>query len=71
MMNHLLLSDTEEVASALVMKVKTFEIQKITSKDIYKVVSLLRGTINCLNYIRKLPEDIIKILKQVLTNLFR
>jgi hypothetical protein len=65
MMNHLLL-DTEKVASALVTKVKTFEIHKITGKDIYKVVSLLCGAINHLNYIHKLPEDIIKILLQVL-----
>jgi hypothetical protein len=64
MMNHLL-SDTEEAASALVAKVKTFEIRKITGEDIYKVVSLLRGAINRLTYIHKLPEDIIKILLQV------
>jgi hypothetical protein len=64
MMNHLL-SDTEEAASALVTKVKTFKIRKLPGKDIYKVVSLLRGAINCLNYIHKLPEDIIKILLQV------
>jgi hypothetical protein len=55
----------EEATSTLVTKVKTFEIRKITSKDIYKVVSLLRGAINCLTYIHKLPEDIIKILLQV------
>jgi hypothetical protein len=65
MMNHLLW-DTEEAASALVTKMKTFKIWKITGKDIYKVVSLLAGAINHLTcYIHKLPEDIIKILLQV------
>ena len=64
MMNHLL-SDTEEAASALVTKVKTFEIRKITGEDIYKVVSLLRGAINRLTYIHKLPEEMVKILLQV------
>jgi hypothetical protein len=64
MMNHLL-SDTEEAASALVTKVRNFEIRKITGEDIYKVVSLIRGAINRLTYIHKLPEDIVKILLQV------
>jgi hypothetical protein len=40
MMNHLL-SDTEEAASALVTKVRNFEIRKLTGEDIYKVVSLM------------------------------
>jgi hypothetical protein len=62
--NHLL-SDTEEASSALVAKVKTFKIRKITGEDIYKVVSLLGGAINCLTYFHKLPEDIIKILLHV------
>jgi hypothetical protein len=60
MMNHLLL-DTKEAASSLVQKVKTFKIRKVVGEDIYKVVSLLCSTINCLTYIHKLPEDIVKI----------
>jgi hypothetical protein len=61
MLNHLL-SDTEEAAASLVKKVKTFEIRKVTGEDIYKVVSLLRGAINRLTYIHKLPDDITKLL---------
>jgi hypothetical protein len=61
MMNHLL-SDTEEAASSLLKKVKTFQIKKVIGEDISKVTSLLRGAINCLTSIHKLPDDIIKIL---------
>jgi hypothetical protein len=61
MMNHLL-SDTEEAASSLVQKVKTFEIKKVIGEDISKVVSLLRGAINRLTSIHKLPDDIVKVL---------
>jgi hypothetical protein len=61
MMNYLL-SDMEEVASSLVKKVKNFQIKKVLGEDIAKVTSLLRGAINCLTSIHKLPEDIVKIL---------
>jgi hypothetical protein len=64
MMNYLL-SDTEEAASSLVKKVKNFQVNKVVGEDISKIVSLLRGAINRLTSIHKLPDDIVKILLQV------
>jgi ferredoxin-fold anticodon binding domain-containing protein len=64
MMNHLL-SDTEEAASSLVLKITDFKITNVRGEDIYKVVSLLRGACNRLKHINKLPEDIVKTLLTV------
>jgi hypothetical protein len=65
MMNHLL-SDTEEAAASLVKRVTEFKITNIRGEDIYKVVSLLRGAVNRLTYIKLLPKDIIKLLLTVM-----
>jgi hypothetical protein len=61
-----LLADTEEAASSLQKRVKEFKISNVEGEDIRKVVSLLRGAVNRLTYIKKVPEDITKIMLQVM-----
>jgi hypothetical protein len=65
-MTNQLLADTEEAASSLQKRVKEFKITNVEGKDICMVVSLLRGTINCLTYIKKIPEDITKTMLKVM-----
>jgi hypothetical protein len=61
-----LLADTEEAAASLQKRVKDFKISNIEGENIRKVVSLLRGAVTRLTYIKKIPEDFPKILLQVM-----
>jgi hypothetical protein len=61
-----LLADTEEAAASLQKRVKDFKISNIEGENIRKVVSLLRGAVTRLTYIKKVPEDFPKILLQVM-----
>jgi hypothetical protein len=61
-----LLADTEEAAISLQKRVKDFKITNIPGEDIRKVVSLLRGAVNRLTYINKIPEDLVKTMLAVM-----
>jgi hypothetical protein len=65
MLNQLLV-DTEEAAASLQKCVKDFKISNIEGKKVRKVVSLLRGAVTRLTYIKKVPKDFPKILLQVM-----
>jgi hypothetical protein len=65
-MSNQLLADTEEAAASLQKQVKGFKISNIEGENIRKVVSLLRGAVTRLTYIKKVPEEFLKILLQVM-----
>jgi hypothetical protein len=65
MMNNLL-SETEEAAQSLKERVKNFLIKSVQGENIYRVVSLLRGAMERLQHINKMPDNIVKTLLNVM-----
>ena len=61
-MMHLLLSCTEEAARVLTKRLKSFRIDSLKGEDVHVWISRVRSAIRRLNYVKKLPLDLMSIL---------
>jgi hypothetical protein len=59
-----LLSCTEEASAVLIQRLQSFKISSLTSENITTYVSLMRSAVKRLEYSKRLPEHINKIVLQ-------